>query len=107
MNLFFSKQFSLGFFVIIAALYYLMPQSHVYLLLIAWIYEIVFSLQNVKLNAPLLTFNVAVFTFLMTRLVIPLIYTNDYITYSLENTISFDSRTYDFMYLSIFVPPFF
>lgn len=103
MILFFSKNFSYLFFAIIGILYAFIPQSHLYILMVAWIYELIFALRNLNRNAPLLAFIVALFTFLMTRLVIPLFYTNAYIEASWDNTIAFNISTYDFIYTSIFV----
>ena len=102
MNLF-SRTKSFCVLIILGVLYLLFPNNHAHILIFAWVYKMAFSLSDLNKRSALLAFDLALFTFLMTRLVIPLFYTNDYIITSLDDTLSFNLETYDFMYTAIFI----
>lgn len=88
---------------IITLLFVFDPSNRLMLLFAGWITMIVFCLRDLNGRIALLAFIVAVFSFLMTRLIIPVFYSNVYISDSLGNTMSFRPDTYDFMAKAIFL----
>ncbi len=91
------------FMALMASVFVISKDVRIYILLVTWLYAFIYSMCDLKNRAPLMCFLLALFTFLMTRLVIPLFYTNSYITESSFNTISFSDDAYNFMYISLFV----
>lgn len=64
---------------------------------------LLYCLRDMENRVILMSFMISIFTFLLTRLTIPYIYTSSYIIDSWGRTISFSETTYQSMYIAIFV----
>lgn len=83
--------------------YLALPNLQMPILLFCWATMLVVLFQNIAYNIPIISFLIAIFTFLLSRLVIPIAYSNRYILEASENTMTFKYETYQFISTSIFV----
>lgn len=91
--------------LLLASLLFLVfvPGLRLYLMIIIWVILFCGSLKQASANMPLIAFLIAIFTFLMSRLTIPIFYKNDYISDSLDNMITFKDSTLDVVYCLLVV----
>lgn len=98
-----SKNLSYIVLAIFAGAYFIMPESRLMLVFVTWIYMMAFCLMDIEKRLTLFAFDLAMFTFLLTRLIIPLFYENEYTINALFYTMSFSDAAYEFINNAIFI----
>lgn len=88
--------------IALLALFFVMPEWQTVLTLLMWVVVIVFCLQQIKERFLLLLFEATIFTFLMTRLILPDLFSTGYIAEDVDGTIRmFDADTLRFIYTTL------
>lgn len=90
--------------LLIASLFFFgIEGAKLYVLMITWACMMGFCLCDIEKRLTLFSFDLAIFTFLLTRLIIPMFYSNEYTESSLLYTMTFTDKAYDFMSTAIFI----
>lgn len=69
----------------------------------AWLVIMTYCLIDIEKRLTLFAFVLAIFTFLLSRLIIPLFYTNAYIESAIDNSMEFSDAAYDFIYNALII----
>lgn len=98
-----NKNTSYLILAILIAAYFIYPDSRLMLVFTTWIYMMAFCLMDIEKRLTLFAFDLAIFTFLLTRLIIPLFYEDEYTNNALSYTMSFSNGAYEFINNAIFI----
>ena len=86
---------------ILCVVFLLFPEIKLQIVFVTWILLMVYSLTSIEKRLTLFAFYLALFTFLLTRLIIPLFYSNEYTQTALFYTMTFSDGAYEFISNSI------
>lgn len=93
--------------VALLMLFFILPEWQAPITLTMWVAVVVFCIRRIKERLLLLLFEITLFTFLMTRLVLPDLFTTGYITNDADGVVRmFDKETLRFIYTTLVISIF-